>query len=314
MLEGKMTILSNDQRDFHDLDVRLRAMLPEPYQESCDNVLPLLMGSAGLKYGDDGKVAWDKIWGSFCHLAMAGGPPHKGRLLEPARKEEIDAEPETYREVVNEICRGIGMVTGLAAEQSPISGWVRMHCKSASMAEWLARAIVMENVSARSGDRWLDLPAGPHYQIHKEIKNVVTVVAKTCHYWLDHTLPGQQDVIATLFSTMESESPLVQIALFDHDFEPDIQRMLSRKMAASILERTGLRASDQMYEGWLGLSFQDVRTAIWMMRVLAVCNTLARREDTIVFVPVNSLSDSDGEIVVGAVARAHAFAVVKEMS
>ncbi|WP_216847068.1 hypothetical protein, partial [Granulicella sp. L60] len=109
----------DDHQEFNDLEGRLKTILPETYQDSCDDVLPLLMGSAGLKYGTDGKVAWNEIWGSFCHLAMAGGPPHKGKLLAPARIEEIDAETERYSEVVKEICRGIGMVTGLRAEPSP---------------------------------------------------------------------------------------------------------------------------------------------------------------------------------------------------
>ncbi len=99
-------MLLNDHQDFQNLEARLKIILPETYQESCDNVLPLLMGSAGLKYGADGKVAWNEIWGSFCHLAMAGGPPHKGKLLEPARMEEISAEPERYSEVVRKYAEG----------------------------------------------------------------------------------------------------------------------------------------------------------------------------------------------------------------
>jgi len=301
--------LLNDHRELHDLEHRLKTILPETYQESCDNVLPLLMGSAGLKYGVDGKVAWDQIWGSFCHLAMAGGPPHKGTLLEPGRVEEIKAEPERYSEVVSEICRGIGMATELHAKPSPISGWIRVYCPSAVMAGWLARAIVMENVSARVDGLWLDLPAGPHYRVEKEIKNVVTVIAKTCHYWLDHTSPEQHEAIASLFSTMESQSPLVQIAFFDQDFQPNRHKLLSDEIASSILVSTGLRSSDHSYDSWIGLSFTDVHTAIWMMRVLVVCNTLARREGTTVFVPVNPLSDRNGDTVVRAVIRAHSFAI-----
>jgi len=306
--------LLDDHQEFNDLEGRLKTILPETYQDSCDDVLPLLMGSAGLKYGTDGKVAWNEIWGSFCHLAMAGGPPHKGKLLAPARIEEINAETERYSEVLKEICRGIGMVTGLRAEPSPIAGWVRVYCISAVMAGWLARAIVMENVSARFDGLWLDLPAGPYYRVEKEIKNVITVIAKTCHYWLDHTTPEQHQAIASLFSTMESESQLVQTVLFDHDFQPDRQRMLSNKMAVSILEKTGLCSSDDSYEEWLGLSFGDVRTAILMMRVLVVCNTFARREGTAVFVPVNPNSDPNGETVVQTVIQAQAFAVSRQIS
>ena len=51
------------------------------------------MRAAGLKYDADGKVAWDEIWGSFCDLAMAGGPPHKGKLLAQSQHDDtqIDA-------------------------------------------------------------------------------------------------------------------------------------------------------------------------------------------------------------------------------
>src|ERR1700709_1617736 len=108
------------------LQARLKTLLPEKYQNSYEDVQPVSMGSAGLKYGGDGRVAWDEIWGSFCDLAMAGGPPHRGTLLEPAAQAEIDLEPERYGEVVEELCRGVEMVTGLAAERSPVAGWIQV--------------------------------------------------------------------------------------------------------------------------------------------------------------------------------------------
>src|SRR3954467_7918688 len=98
---------------FEAVEARIKTVLPEQYQDSYQSVQPVSMGSAGLKYGEDGKVAWDEIWGSFCDLAMAGGPPHKGMLLEPASQAEIDKQPDRYAEIVEEICRGIGMVTEL---------------------------------------------------------------------------------------------------------------------------------------------------------------------------------------------------------
>jgi hypothetical protein len=33
------------------------------------------------------------------------------------------------------------------------------------------------------------LPAGPAFQLEKEIKNVITVLAKTFHYWTEHANP-----------------------------------------------------------------------------------------------------------------------------
>src|SRR5688572_24308513 len=91
------------------LTLRLKAILPEEYQDSYESVQPVSMGSAGLKYGLDGKVAWNEMWATFCDLAMAGGPPHKGTLLEPGSAPEIGAQPDRYDEVVEEICRGVNL-------------------------------------------------------------------------------------------------------------------------------------------------------------------------------------------------------------
>jgi hypothetical protein len=79
-----------------ELDFRLRIVLPEEYHDTYDQVRPVSMGSAGLKYAADGSVAWDEMWGGFCDLAMAGGPPHKGSLLEPAQSADIEAWPDRY--------------------------------------------------------------------------------------------------------------------------------------------------------------------------------------------------------------------------
>ena len=71
------TLPSEDREALHALDLRLRTVLPEQYQECYEDLQPVSMGSAGLRYRGDGRVAWDEMWGSFCDLAMAGGPPHK---------------------------------------------------------------------------------------------------------------------------------------------------------------------------------------------------------------------------------------------
>jgi sirohydrochlorin cobaltochelatase len=61
-----------------------------------------------------------------------------------------------------------------------------MECLDEEMALWMLRAIVVENVTVRREDRVLWFPAGPTFRLEKEIKNVVTVVAKTTHYWQEH--------------------------------------------------------------------------------------------------------------------------------
>jgi sirohydrochlorin cobaltochelatase len=287
---------------FEAMEARIKTVLPEQYQDSYETLQPVSMGSAGLKYGEDGKVAWDEIWGSFCDLAMAGGPPHKGMLLEPAAKAEIDAQPERYAQVVEEICRGIRMVTELPAEPSPVAGWVRVDCDSFGMAGWLVRAIVMENVSARWEGEMLDLPAGPGYRIEKEVKNVITSIAKTCHYWSDHVWYKQQLEIANLFARMSVDAPLVEPGVAgDAEFRA--------RLAGAIEKATGLRVSQHAYTGWLGLECPSVQSAIWMMRGLVVSNVLARREGTVLFVPVNPAHAVDA--VAGVVAQIHGFAKMK---
>ena len=59
-------------------------------------------------------------------------------------------------------------------------------CENEEMALWLLRAILVENVSVRREGRTLFLPVGPAFRIDEEIKNVVTAVAKTHHYWAEH--------------------------------------------------------------------------------------------------------------------------------
>ena len=83
------------------------------------------MGAAGLVYNADGKVAWDEIWQGFCDLALAGGPPHRGTLLEPVSPEAVLADPQDYERVLSELQRGIEMVTGLRSVRSSTPGWPR---------------------------------------------------------------------------------------------------------------------------------------------------------------------------------------------
>ena len=144
------------------------------------------MGTAPMRYTEDGQVAWDEMWTGFCDLALAGGPPHRDTLLEPVPPDEIKADLENYERVVAEIERGWGLVTGLPTVRSEKLGWVGLKCEDEEMALWILRAIVVENVCVRREGNVLYLPAGPAFRLDKEIKNVITVVAKTHHYWSEH--------------------------------------------------------------------------------------------------------------------------------
>ena len=181
----------NDQSDAHwpalsRLHQELQLHLPSEYAQRLDEVSPRSMGSAKISPDESGRVPWDTIWTSFCDLAMAGGPPHRGKLLEPVSPEEIQKSPNEYASVVAEIRRGIELASGLTTCDSPYSGWVCVQCDSDQMAAWLMRAILVENISVRRESDKLYLPAGPNYRIDKEIKNVITSVAKTNHYWQAH--------------------------------------------------------------------------------------------------------------------------------
>lgn len=262
------------------LDARLRILLPEQYQESYESVRPVSMGSAGLKFAPDGTVAWDEIWQTFCDLAMAGGPPHKGALLGPGDRSDIDAGKAQYDAAVDEICRGIWMAADLPAQADTHPGWVRVQCHSVTMADWLARAIVMENVAARSSGVMLFLPAAPHFRIDKEIKNVITVIAKTAHYWMGHMSRSQKTLIADLFQTMAAESALIEPAL-------------------------------DGWSKWRGVECASDSAAVWMMRALAALNIVARREQTTLLLPINDDQDPDGSIVAAAMARVRHLAELR---
>jgi urease accessory protein len=163
----------------------LNALLPPRYQGDV-SVSAAPMGAADLKYDAEGRVAWDSMWQDFCDLALAGGPPHRGTLLEPAAPEAVRANPDAYRTVVGEITRGLRLITGLYVVTDAAPGWVGLVCGSEAMALWLLRAIIVENVAVRREGVVLYLPASPDYTLGGEIKNVITVVAKTHHYWAEH--------------------------------------------------------------------------------------------------------------------------------
>ena len=87
------------------------------------------MGAAALQYDDQGEVAWDEMWTDFCELALAGGAPHRGTLLEPVHEAAIAAKPERYAWVLDELKRGLALVTGLPVRRSPVLGWIGLACR-----------------------------------------------------------------------------------------------------------------------------------------------------------------------------------------
>jgi sirohydrochlorin cobaltochelatase len=163
----------------------LEVLLPPRYQGAVQ-VSAAPMRAADLVYDAAGNVAWDEIWGDFCDLALAGGPAHRGTLLEPVDPQEVAADPTGYQRVLAELERGIHLITGLSVIAHQYPGWIGLQCTDAAMALWLLRAIVVENVSVRREDQVLYFPVGPNFRLAYEIKNIITVIAKTHHYWTEH--------------------------------------------------------------------------------------------------------------------------------
>ncbi len=138
-------------------------------------------------------MAWGEMWENFCALALDGGPSHRSEML--TAQPMPDTHSPTYQQAVQEIVRGIQEVSGLpAAEVRP--GWIGVTCPSAAMATWLAEAIVAEQVEAHAEENLLRVPVGDYYTVKGEIKNVVTAVAKTTHYWGDHLPPAVKQTLA----------------------------------------------------------------------------------------------------------------------
>lgn len=164
-----------------DLRASGRGRLLEPVEPG-----PLLeapMSSAEFMWRADGRPDWGAMWTTFCELALYGGPPHRGaeQALWASREPMTDAEAEA----VEEIRRGIWETTGLVVEPGE-PGWIALTCASRTMAAWLCASIILENVEARCDGERLFLPASGQFLLHDEVKSVITVVAKTHHYWQAH--------------------------------------------------------------------------------------------------------------------------------
>ena len=150
------------------------------------------MASAPMRYRDDGTVDWGTMWESFCALAAEGGPPHRGATLyAPASP---DTASPSYALACDEIVRGIRETSELAC--APFEpGWIAVQCDTAGMARWLAEAVAQEGVQSRHDDDLLLVPVGDSWSVGGEIKNVITVVAKTAHYWREHLPPDARRAV-----------------------------------------------------------------------------------------------------------------------
>jgi hypothetical protein len=284
----------NVAAELEALDAKVSALLPPRYQHCYTSVRPSSMGSARLKYGSDGRVAWDEIWTTFCDLALAGGPPHRGKLLEPVSEAQVAAEPARYRNVVTEIDRAVGLTTGLPVVGGYAPGWIGVRCGSVEEAAWLQLAVTAENVSARRIRSVLQLPAGPAFRVEKEIKNVVVALAKASHYWDGHLTAAQQSLASE--GVREAATP-AEAAANPSAYEAAVGELEGGLLAA------GLPTSPRRYVGWVGVEAGDEEKAVWLLRAVLVERVLARREESVVYVAVGATPNADEAARVGQAFR-----------
>jgi sirohydrochlorin cobaltochelatase len=168
--------------------------LPDGQREVLDPdpAAPAPMPSAPFVWRADGRPDWRAMWSSFCELALFGGPPHRGPDSALGVVASSDAAP-AGTEAIAEIRRGIWETTGLYSEPSA-PGWLAITCDSPRMAAWLCATIILENVEARCDEERLLVPADASFELVDQVKSVITVVAKTHHYWSAHIAGTGPDV------------------------------------------------------------------------------------------------------------------------
>ncbi len=141
------------------------------------------MASAPMKYKEDGEVDWGNMWDTFCVLAVEGGPRHRDTML--LAQEDGDPTNPIYIAAVTEIVRGVKEVIDFEAWAAD-TGWIAIQGENSAHTRWLVDAIKEENVQARADGSLFFVPVGDYFTLKGEIKNVITAVAKTTHYWRDH--------------------------------------------------------------------------------------------------------------------------------
>jgi len=155
---------------------------------------PAAMASAPFVWRRDGRPDWSAMWTTFCDLALHGGPPQRGALQALRGPALGDRAAGSAPEIAAELRRGIEETTGLASEPAGPAepGWLAITCASPRMAAWLCATIILENVDARVEGARLLVPAGPGFSLEDQVKSVVTVVAKTHHYWREHLVSARE--------------------------------------------------------------------------------------------------------------------------
>ena len=270
-----------------ELQSRADALLPGQYQSQQGLPNPRSMGSAPLQYDANQRVAWDQIWTHYCDLALAGGPPHRGSLLEAPTITEVEYEPAGYHLVCGELIRGITLAAKLAAQPGSAPGWLAVTCADEPMAAWMHRAVMAENVFVRRRGNAIEVPAAPTFRLAKEVKNVVVALAKTSHYWSYHLNAEEKTRAAAVLQASEASliEPVARPEALD---DAEFYRTSVAETARQWHQATGLETRAGSALGWIGVRLRDEITAAWFVRHAIASDLLARREEEYVYLPVPS--------------------------
>jgi len=168
--------------------------------------------------------------------------------------------------------------------------------------------VTMENVAVRAEAEVLLLPASPAFRLDKEIKNVVTVIAKTWHYWDAHLSFTQQFAIGRFFAEGRRTAPFIEPAHSPDRLRPAGEVVAYYDIGRRLGHAAGFAVSPHQYVGWIGLECPSVRAGVWIMRALLCDQVASRREATTLFVPVNAAGDAGGARVERALRRVLALA------
>ena len=184
-LQENVGLWSVDEADWNDVVEACASFKQlELMDHHGDPIVDTPMSAAPFTYRDDGRPDWGEMWQGFCELALYGGPPHRGAGA--ALETPVAAPGEVVEDaMIAETVRGIAETTGLTAVPAA-GGWLSVECGSKRMAAWLSAVIILENVDARAEGALLFVPGGHGFELKDQVKSVITVVAKSFHYWQEH--------------------------------------------------------------------------------------------------------------------------------
>ena len=109
-------------------------------------------------------------------------------------------------------------------------------------------------------------------------------LAKAYHYWDGHLTAAQQSLAGD--GVWEAATP-AEAAASPSEYEAAVGEVENSLLQA------GLPTSPRRYVGWVGVETGREEDAVWLLRAILVEQVLARREGTVLYLPVGATPNSD---------------------